>query len=264
MQQHIYKMILIMSLIVTLHAKGEQTIEKFNNADGTQRIRVHLNYFNKNHISQRLYGDDGKLNLDLPIPNKWELLSVSGYIKYNSSILMLKKYSSGILLLNNIIIKQFKLFDYTDIGIKFEIDPLLFKEYNTFTFHTIQHYTMQCENPSSNQLWTDVDLKESYIDFTISHKPIHEEIASLETALFDQKQYTVMPLNFVINDMSDNSLKHYALFASVASTHLKYRTEKIKVSSAIDKNTHNVIIAPKDKARKILKSLDNFYIFDQK
>jgi len=264
MQQHIYKIILLFSLIVTLHAKGLQRVEKFDNMDGTQRIRVYFNYLDKNSVSKRLHGIDGKLNLDLPIPNKWELLNVSGYIKYNTSLLILKEHSSGTLLLNDIIIKQFKLFDHAGIGIKFEIDPLLFGEYNQLTFQSIQHYTTQCEDPSSNQLWTDIDLKESYIDFIVRPRPVREEIASFKTALFDQKQYTVTPLNFVISDMSNKALKNYALFTSVASTHLKYRIEQIKASSKIDKNSHNAIIASKEKARQILKSLDDFYLFDQK
>ena len=264
MQHYIYKVLLLLSLFVTLQAEIFQAVEKLDNSDGTQRIRVYFNYLDANKVSQRLSGIDGKLNLDLPIPNKWELLDISGYIKYNSSILMLRDHSSGTILLNDIIIDQFKLFDHTKIGIKFEIDPLLFNEYNQLTFQAIQHYTLQCEDAASNQLWTDIDLKESYVDFLVRPKPIREEIASLKTALFDQKQYVVTPLNFMIHDTSDISLKNYALFTAVASTHLKYRVEKIKVSSAIDRDTHNVIIAPKKEARQLLKALDDFYIFDQK
>jgi len=264
MQHYIYKLLLLLSLFVTLDAGNFHAVEKFDNSDGTQRIRVHFNYLDTNSVSKRLNGADGRLNINLPIPNKWELLDVSGYIKYESSLLMLKNHSSGTILLNNIIVDQFKLFDHTKVGVKFKIDPLLFGEYNRLTFQAIQHYTLQCENPASNQLWTDIDLKESYIDFLVRPKPVREEISSFATALFDQKQYAVTPLNFVISDKSDKALKDYALFAAVASTHLKYRVERIKASSSIDKSTHNVIIAPKEKARKLLKELDDFYIFDNK
>lgn len=264
MQQYIYKVLLLLSLFVTLNAGNFQAVEKFDNSDGTQRIRVHLNYLDTNSVSKRLNGTDGRLNIDLPIPNNWELLDVSGYIKYRSSLLMLKNHSSGTILLNDIIIDQFKLFDNTKVGVKFEIDPLLFGGYNQLTFQAIQHYALQCEDPASNQLWTDIDLKESYIDFLIRPKPVREEISSFKTALFDQKQYAVTPLNFVISDTSNKVLKNYALFTAVASKHLKYRVERIKASSGIDKSTHNAIIAPKEKARKLLKELDDFYIFDNK
>ena len=264
MQHYIYRILLLLSLVVTLNAERFQAVEKFDNSDGTQRIRVYFNYLNANSVSQRLNGIDGRLNLDLPIPNKWELVDVSGYIKYRSSLLMLKNHSSGTILLNDIIIDQFKLFDHTKVGVKFEIDPLLFGEYNQLTFQAIQHYTLKCEDASSNQLWTDINLKESYIDFLVRPKPVREEISSFKTALFDQKQYALTPLNFVISNTSNKVLKNYALFTAAASTQLKYRVERIKASSSIDKSTHNVIIASKEKARQLLKELNDFYIFDKK
>lgn len=264
MEPYIRNILLLLSLFTMLNAEGYQAVEKFNNSDGTQRIRVHLNYLNPNSVLKKLNGSDGRFNISLPIPNKWKLLGVSGYIKYRSSLLMLKNHSAGTILLNDIIIDQFKLFEHAKVGIKFEIDPLLFREYNRLTFQAIQHYTLQCEDPASNQLWTLVNLKESYIDFLVRPKAIYEEISSFKTALFDQKQYEVTPLNFVISDKSNKALKNYALFTAVASTQLKYRVEKIKASPTIDKSAHNVIIAPKEKARKLLKGLKGFYIFDKK
>ncbi|MDQ7047636.1 MAG: cellulose biosynthesis cyclic di-GMP-binding regulatory protein BcsB [Sulfurovum sp.] len=146
----------------------------------------------------------------------------------------------------------------------FKVDPLLFGRYNKFTFQAIQHYTLQCEDPSSNQLWTDIDLKESYIDFLVRPKPIDEKMASFDTRIFDKKQYRTTPMNYVINNTDDTVLKNYSLFTAVASTHLKYKIERIAVSSDISKTMHNIIIAPKKEARKVLKALDGYYLFDQK
>ncbi|MDQ7046276.1 MAG: cellulose biosynthesis cyclic di-GMP-binding regulatory protein BcsB [Sulfurovum sp.] len=71
-------------------------------------------------------------------------------------------------------------------------------------------------------------------------------------------------MNYVINNTDDTVLKNYSLFTAVASTHLKYKIERIAVSSDISKTMHNIIIAPKKEARKVLKALDGYYLFDQK
>ncbi|MDQ7047635.1 MAG: cellulose biosynthesis cyclic di-GMP-binding regulatory protein BcsB [Sulfurovum sp.] len=110
MKYFIYKFILFFSIIITLEASTYKAIEKFDNGDGTERIRIYLNYNNQHLHTKRLGGDDGRFNINLPIPDKWELLDVSGYIKYTSSLLMLDEHSSATILLNDVVIDQFKLF----------------------------------------------------------------------------------------------------------------------------------------------------------
>lgn len=248
--------------IVSIHAETFKAFQRFDNGDGTERIRLYLNYYDTAKTSRRLGGADVRFDMDVPLPTQWELLKVSGYISYDASLLMLKEHSSGTVMLNNIIIEQFKLFERTKSGTKFTIDPKLFKEYNTFTFHAIQHYTLKCEDPSSNQLWTNINLQKSYIDFTVRMKPIKEEIASLDNVIFDTKQYEVTPVNYIMTQNSDKRLKDYALFTAVASAHLKQRTQEIKASSKINPKTHNTIITTKEHSYEILDELKAFYIFN--
>jgi hypothetical protein len=255
MKSIFHTFIFILTLLVSLQAKEFQSIHISKNSDGTQKVRIYMNYLNSYQREATIKGTDAIFNLDLPIPDKWDLLEVSGYIQYTSSILMDKEQSSGNILLNNIYIEQFKLFDHTKTGVKFNIDTLLFQDYNTFTFRAIQHYTEKCEDPSSNRLWTKIDLNKSYIDLLIHPKAVEESIASIKTILFDKKQYQVTPVNYVLTDNSNETLKHYALFTSIAATQLMYKTAEIKVSAKIDPEAHNVIIASKDEVKHILNTL---------
>lgn len=261
------KIILAMALIFfSLYAKKvkEDPIERIDLANGTTILRVHFNYVNSVHTIQRVRGIDGTFTLDFPLPNKWEILQAKGYIKYTPSILLLKDLSSAVVSFNDVVLTQFKIFDYKESGVKFTIDPALFYEHNMLKFEAIQHYTYKCEDGAHTSLWSDIDLVHSYIELLVRPKAIKEQISSIEKDVFDHKQYAVTPLNYILDTKSENEIKNFALFTSVASTRLKYRIEKIQVSNSIDVKNHNVIIASKIRAKEILKNLSGKYITDEK
>ena len=257
---------LLLLAFLSLWAKNvkQDPIERIDLKDGTTLLRVHFNYLNSVNNINRVRGIDGFYSIGFPMPNKWEILESSGYIKYTPSILLLKDLSSAVVSFNDVVVSQFRIFDNEKSGIKFDIDSSLFYENNTLKFEAIQHYTYQCEDGAHSSLWSDIDLAHSYIELHVRPRPIKELIGSIETDVFDDKQYSVTPLNFVMNKKDDTSLKNFALFSSVASMNLRYRLEEIKVSSTLDKNNHNLIIATKEEAREMLKGLSNDYITDEK
>jgi len=248
-----------------LHANTKQSkpIENIQLKDGTSIVRVHLNYVNSFKNIQRIRGTDGIYTLDFPIPNKWEVLDVKGYIKYTPSVLLLKDLSSAVISVNDVIVSQFKIFDYKDSGIKFHIDDSILQEHNKLQFELIQHYTYKCEDGANSVLWSDLDLKNSYVEFHVRPKALKEFISSIKLDVFDDKQYIVDPINYVMEDKSDTTMKKFALFTSVASTSLKYRLEKINVSGSLDLDSHNLIIASKPKAKELLSVLKEIYIDDE-
>jgi len=257
--------IFIMGLFLLLHASEKQNIptQTIELADGTSIVRVHFNYVNSFKDVQRIRGTDGFYTLDFAIPNKWKVLDVKGYIKYTPSVLLLKDLSSAIISVNDNIVSQFKIFDYKESGIKFHIEKDFLQKHNKLQFELIQHYTYKCEDNGHSSLWSDLDLQKSYIEFHVRPKAIQEFVSSIKENVFDDKQYTVDPINYVMLDKSDATLKKFALFTSVASTSLKYRLEKIKISDTLDPQSHNLIIATKDKAKKLLSIFNEKYISDE-
>ncbi len=225
--------------------------------DGTVKVRVALNYVDTNQKIQRIRGVDGIHSIEFPIPGSWEILDAKGYVDYDSSILMMKDHSAGLVLFNNALLTQFKLFDNMNTGIKFNISPELFTPHNMLNLEMIQHYTHECEDGSSSELWSDINLEKSYLEFHVRLKPIPEEIRSIVTYMLDEKQYVVNPINYVISrNPSDEELRQYMLFTGAAANQLKYRIAPISASYTIKNNAHNVIIASKSRAREILKELD--------
>ncbi len=258
--------ILILLAVLGLYGKNvkDNPIQRLDLKDGTSLLRVHFNYLNAFKTTQKVRGLDGIYSINFPLPNKWKIIEADGYIKYTPSILLLKNLSSAIVSFNDVIVSQFKIFDNKNSGIKFNIDPSLFYKNNTLQFEAIQHYTLNCENGANSALWSNLDLAHSYIELHVRPKPIKEFISSIKSDVFDDKQYALTPLNFVVDKKDDQSLKNLALFTSVASTNLKYRLERIKVSNKIDKKNHNLIIATKEKALSYLKRLGNYYITDDR
>ena len=257
--------LLVMLVVFSLYGKNikQDVIEKLELVDGTTILRVHFDYLNSFENIKRIRGLDGYYNLNFPLPNKWEVIDVNGYIKYTPSVLLLKDLSSAMISFNDVVVKQFKIFTYQNSGIKFQIDPYLLHKNNKLQFEVIQHYTYKCEDGTNSSLWSDIDLSKSYIELHVRPHAIKEMVSSIKTDVFDDKQYTVTPLNYVMQQKDENTLKNFALFSTVASTNLKYRLEKIKVSNKLDLKNHNLIISTKEKAKKILSILDNKYITDE-
>lgn len=256
--------VLVLMIVFSLHAKSNKdAIEKFDLKDGTSVIRVHFNYLNSYENIKRISGLNGSYSLNFPLPNKWEILDVNGYVKYTPSVLLLKDLSSAVVSFNNVVVSQFKIFTYQQSGVKFSIDPYLLNENNTLKFEVFQHYTQNCENGANSSLWSDLDLSKSYIELHVRPKPIKEMVSSIRTDVFDDKQYSLTPINYVMESKDEKSLKKFALFSGVASNSLKYRLEQIEVSQRLNLKDHNLIIASKPRAKEILSVLGDMYITDE-
>ena len=252
----------ITSFLFGVQPQKENPLTVLHLKDGTMLVRVALNYANPREHSRRLRGSNGMLSVHLPVPGNWKVLNVSGYISYTPSILLLKDNSSGVISFNNINIKQFKLFDNMDTGVKFKIKSKYIKDYNELRIEMIQHYAKRFENNTNSQLWTDVSLSESYIEYHIAKTAIPEELSSLTTHMMDSKQYELEPLNYVISKHpSDEELRHYALITGGAANAIKYRMTPISVSHTLALKKQNIVITTKAEAKKKLKPLNYKYFF---
>lgn len=259
--------VIMLMLLMALNAKEiskVDPIERIDLSNGNTILRIHFNYLNSIKRIKRVRGIDGFFDLTFPLPDKWELLKAEGYVAYTPSILLLKDLSAAVISFNDVVLTQFKIYDFMKSGVKFDIDPALFFTHNVFKFEAIQHYTDECEDGAHSSLWSDVDLAHSYLELLVRPKAVKEQIRSIQEDVFDDKQYSLTPLNFVMDKKDDASLKNFALISAVASNHLKYRVGKLQVSSEIDKENHNVIIATKEKAKELLSGFDKEYISDEK
>jgi len=257
------KILLILSLIIG-YAFASAPIVKTDLGDGTSLVRVYFNYEDPTINTTKLRGVDGIYTFKFSIPNKWEILDAKGYIVYTPSIILLKDLSSIAISLNNTIITQFKIFDFQNTGINFSLDKKALLPHNELKFEVLQHYTYKCEDSRHSGLWSELNTKKSYLEFHIKPKAVKEMLSSIKLNVFDNKQYNADPINYVLLDTNDTTLKNYALFTSVASITTKYRLENITISKKLDLKKHNLIIANKEEAKALLSPLKDKYIINEK
>ena len=260
-------LVLVLLFSLSLFAKDtKKAIEVTNLKDGTSIIKINLNYEYTGKISHRIRGSNGSYGINIPIPGYWDVLSVNGYLSYNPSITLDKDTSSGAISLNDTVIKQFRLSDNSGTGIKFKVNPKYLKQYNWIKFEMFQHLTnskANCDDSLRDDIWTEINLADSYLEFHIRKKPIPEQIDSLTTHMIDSKQYELEPINFVVSeDPTDEELRQYAMLSGAIANSLVYRIAPISVSKDIDFKKHNVIVTTRDKAKDRLAILDNYFFFD--
>jgi len=101
----------------------------------------------------------------LSIPERWEINSASIKFSYMNSIGLLKDSSRLIVKLNGYPLEQIYLNPQAPEGSAEVTLPtrLLESGYNTITFRVSQHYTLKCENPCSDNLWTTLKLDQARI-----------------------------------------------------------------------------------------------------
>jgi hypothetical protein len=260
------RLILLFIFVTTLlfgAVEKRESIQTKKLADGSFIVKIALNYENPQQIAHRIRGVDGSHTIKLAIPGNWKVLSADGYLKYHPSVLMQQEHSSGVISFNDMIVKQFKLFDYVGTGVKFKLNPQYMKEYNSLKLEMIQHYTEECENSANSQLWTEINLAESYVEFHIEKTPFPERIQSLTTHMMDRRQYELESINYVISkNPSDKELYRYAVLTGAAANSVRYREAPITVSNKIDLKKHNVLITTKAKAREQLSIFKSEFIFD--
>jgi len=258
-------LLLFFALLLGLQAGPvvpQRPIEVDTTPEGYKVLRIHMNYLNLNRNTIRVRGVDGRYTIDFPLPDKWELVKAGGYIRYVPSTLLLNNLSAGVVLFNDKVVSQFKLDEYVKTGIKFSIDPKLFKSQNKLSFEAIMHYTLQCEDGTHSTLWTELDLQNSYLELVVRPKPLPESVSAIPNFMFDQKQYDTTPVHYLIDQDPDNQTLHrYAMVTAAIGNMLQFRLTHFDLSSKLDNTKHNVIIASPERAKEILRAnYGKFYL----
>jgi hypothetical protein len=91
--------------------------------------------------------------------------------------------------------------------------------------------------------WTQIDIKNSYVELDFQLKPFEEKLSSIYKFMFDNKNLITDRVNFVFpKSPTDIDLNNYGLFANFVGTIIRFREFKIYVSTKISDQMNNVII----------------------
>ncbi|MDH4233653.1 MAG: cellulose biosynthesis cyclic di-GMP-binding regulatory protein BcsB, partial [Gallionella sp.] len=187
----------------------------------------------------------GGQNLSIPIPERWNVRKINLGLHYTVSNNLIGDISQMTIKFNGDLVAQMKLNPQaptvtTDIAI-----PVthLKSGYNTVTFQVAQHYlASQCEQPCSPNLWTNISVKDSFLQIDYDLKPLTLRLGESINWIFDPKQFPEAAVNLVIDSTTPESVTLAGVVASGIARHFDYRKVKFSHSLDIKPGMDNVLV----------------------
>jgi hypothetical protein len=187
----------------------------------------------------------GGQNLSIPIPERWDVHKINLGLHYTVSNNLVGDISQMVVKFNGEMVAQMKLNPQaptvtTDISI-----PVTYLEpgYNTVTFQVAQHYlASQCEQPCAPNLWTNVSVKDSFLQIDYDLKPLPLRLGEAANWIFDPKQFPEASVNLIIDSTTPESVTLAGIAASGIARHFDYRKVKFSHSTDIKPGMDNVLV----------------------
>jgi len=235
----------------------------------TYRMRVYFNYENPYSTQTTLRGKTGGHFITLPIPKRFDVQNLRTEIKYTPSLVLNQSRSIISIVANQNIIRQFRLNeqqhkDSGKIRIKSEIPIDFLDDYNKIGVQLIQHYASgSAEDSGAPELWSQIDLQNSFVEVDFKLKDFQEKISSIENFMFDPKNIMKDSVNFVFPKIpTDIDFFNYGFMANQIGNILKFRDIDFSISTKIMENRNNVIILPRKDLEKLFtdysSKIENF------
>jgi hypothetical protein len=266
---------LLTLLIVSLFAESPNDKKKVfvsKIGEDKYRMKVFFNYENPYQTHARLVGRATQYAVKLPIQDKFKVTSLKIHVKYTPSLVLYHARSSIAVVSNGLIIRQFSLNEerYKDVGsafIKASIPVNTLRDYNDIGVQIIQHYSSgrgkeDIEDPSAPELWSQVDLDASYLEFEFQPKFFEEKLSSIKKFMFDNKAILKESVNFVFpKKPTKDDFYYYGFMANAIGQILKFKDIDFTVSTKLIDKRNNVLIMGRDDAKKVLLENSEFYAY---
>lgn len=185
---------------------------------------------------------------DFTRPKGWTVLG-SSHIKvtFQHSPSLLPERSSLNILVNNRILKTISLNDQNAAAntLTIAIPPTLLKDRNQVTFQVDQHYTYDCEDPFSAELWTTL-LPDTAVVLNYDLKPAVTDLAQFPYPLFDELGYGTTRIAYgAPHDLSDDSMSALATVVAGIGQAINWRPAQgvwVSPSQVRGMNSHAVLV----------------------
>jgi len=166
----------------------------------------------------------------VPLSPRMEITSAVLHLEYTNSIALLEdrsvlRVSLGDTILAQLPLKRNQPSAVVDIRLPLS---LLESGYNPLNFWVAQHYTLQCEDPSAPELWTQIDAHRSTVTFTGRWRRAEPTLAILED-LVDARLATDYGLTIVTGgEPRDQHLTWGALISQGVALRLRYQPLQVR------------------------------------
>jgi cellulose synthase operon protein B len=192
----------------------------------------------------KLMGGFGGYWVKLPIPERWQIEKATLHFSYVNSTALISRNSRLVVLLNSRPLAQVTLQPQSPVGdVAVFLPPRLLKPgYQDLEFNVIQHYTLECEDPSAPELWTILELDKSYIEFEYRLKMVPLQLKAIADFLFDSRISGENRVNLVIEEVSAEKAELAGLIASGLAVRFDYRPVAFSVSQTVQPRMDNILI----------------------
>lgn len=217
-----------------------------------EEIKVPLKEFV--FVDPTLRGTQSEINIKLPIPSRYEIKDLRIHLEVEKSASLIKERSSISIFFNKKLVYQRAfdpLIDIMTVDAKLPSQNL--EPYNDLVIRAIHHYCLNCcEFEGSPELWSRVDLENSYIYIEYSEKPILPDTLLIRDYVLDPKMYNPLDISILTENNDDFYISMAAKLAGFIGNFIKYRKIRISYISDIVKDRDIFLIGRKEFIKKIL------------
>ncbi|HEY9685846.1 MAG TPA: cellulose biosynthesis cyclic di-GMP-binding regulatory protein BcsB [Coleofasciculaceae cyanobacterium] len=163
-------------------------------------------------------------------PKGWKVLPSSNIrLSFQHGANLLPERSSLNVLVNNRILKSIPLGkdNITPTTISISVPPELLKDNNILSYQVDQHYTYKCEDPFSEELWTQI-LPDTALTLNYGWDKVSPDLAQYPFPLLDPlNNYTPTVVGYVVSpSASDQTMEAFGVVAAHLGQQAKWRALK--------------------------------------
>jgi hypothetical protein len=184
-------------------------------------------------------------DIQVPVPERWNVKRMVLHLRYTVSANLIADTSTLVIKVRGSPVAQARLNPLApDVKLGVEIDPALLEPgYNTMTFQVSQHFSRgNCESPCAPDLWTHINLHDSYFEVEHDWKPLPKELSALSTHVFDPRLMPAGQVHIVTEDNSPENATLAGIVASGIARRFDYRRVTFTVGRALKPGVDNVIV----------------------
>ena len=190
----------------------------------------------------------------VPVPERWDVKRLVLHLRYTVSTNLIPESSQLVVKMGGHPVAQVRLNPMApEVKLGVEIPTnLLQPGYNALSFQVAQHFSKnQCESPCAPDLWTNISLRDSYMEMDYDWKDVPHELSALSSFVFDPRLMPSGEVHLVTEDDSARSATLAGIVASGIARRFDYRAVSFTVSRAPRPGVDNVLIGKRAFAAKV-------------
>ena len=200
----------------------------------------------------------GEYKIAIPFPERWKIHKAVLNLAYSNSNNLIGDKSQLAVKMNGSLIGQIRQNPLAPEGKTALSIPvtMLKSDYNYLSFHCAQHYTAECEQFCSPNLWTSLNFIDSSLEIDYELVPVPLKLSEVSHFLFDPKIWPSGNVHIITENLSSDVVTMAGIVASGIARKFDYRKVFFSISNDVNPGSDNVLIGSKKFVEAFLKLRD--------